>query len=93
MVRLFRECSSVAEGSGFAPRSPYVELAMGMLNTVGSPFKASMLRDIERGGITEDEHVLGDMVARARAAGISTPILELARVHVAACEICRSRAA
>lgn len=93
MVGLFRECSSVAEANGCAPRSPYIDLAMGMLNTVGSPFKASMLRDIERGSITEGEHVLGDMVARARVTGIPTPVLELARVHVAAYEIYRSRTA
>jgi hypothetical protein len=53
MVGLFRECSSVAEANGYVPRLPYIDLAMGMLNTVGSPFKALMLRDIERGSITE----------------------------------------
>jgi 2-dehydropantoate 2-reductase len=50
-----------------------------------------MLRDIERGSTTEGEHILGDMVARARALGVSTPILDLARTHVAAYEIGRVR--
>jgi 2-dehydropantoate 2-reductase len=50
-----------------------------------------MLRDIERGAATEGEHILGDMVARACALGIETPILKLARTHVAAYEIARAR--
>jgi 2-dehydropantoate 2-reductase len=52
-----------------------------------------MLRDIERGSTTEGEHILGDMVTRAGALGVQTPILDLARAHVAAYEIGRSRAA
>jgi 2-dehydropantoate 2-reductase len=55
--------------------------------------KASVLRDIERGAQTEGEHVLGDMVARARNLDVETPILNLARTHVAAYEIGRTRAA
>ena len=39
------------------------------------------------------EHILGDMVARARALDIATPILDLARTHVAAYEIARARSA
>ena len=57
-----------------------------------SPLKASALRDIERGAPIEGEHVLGDMVARARSLGVETPILDLARTHVAAYEISRTRA-
>ena len=35
-----------------------------------SQYSTSMLRDIERGGRTEVEHILGFMLAKARAAGI-----------------------
>ena len=50
-----------------------------------------MLRDIERGSVTEGEHVLGELTARARALGVATPILDLARIHVAAYEAVRAR--
>jgi 2-dehydropantoate 2-reductase len=60
---------------------------------VGSPIKASMLRDIERGSVTEGEHVLGELTARAGALGVVTPILDLARIHVAAYEAGRAREA
>jgi 2-dehydropantoate 2-reductase len=64
-----------------------------LFTTVGSPIKASMLRDIERGSVTEGEHVLGELTGRARALGVATPILDLARVHVAAYEAGRAREA
>jgi 2-dehydropantoate 2-reductase len=50
-----------------------------------------MQRDIEGGAPTEGEHVLGDMVERAEGMGIPTPILRLARCHVAAYEARRER--
>jgi ketopantoate reductase len=62
--------------------SRIVEFCMTLLTQAGSPLKASALRDIERGAPTEGEHVLGDMVARARSLGVETPILDLARTHV-----------
>jgi 2-dehydropantoate 2-reductase len=52
-----------------------------------------MLRDIERGSVTEGDHILGDLAARARAMEVATPILDLARIHVAAYEVARAREA
>ena len=93
MFEIFDECCAVAAASGFQPRPAFIEFDKTLITTVGSPLKWSMLRDIERGSTTEGEHILGDMVARARALGIKTPILDLARTHVAAYEISRARAA
>ncbi|MEP6839123.1 MAG: 2-dehydropantoate 2-reductase [Bradyrhizobium sp.] len=91
MFGIFDECCAVATASGFKPRAAFVEFDTKLITTVGSPLKWSMLRDIERGSTTEGEHILGDMVARAAALGIATPILNLARTHVAAYEISRAR--
>jgi 2-dehydropantoate 2-reductase len=93
MFSLFDECCAVATASGFPPRPAFIEFDHKLITTVGSPLKWSMLRDIERGSITEGEHILGDMVARARKLGVATPILDLARTHVAAYEIARAKAA
>ena len=62
-----------------------------MLTTDGSPLTASMLRGIEGGGPTEGEHVLGDLAERAARMGVPTPVLKLARCHVAAYEARRTR--
>ena len=93
MFELFDECCAVSTASGFKPRPAFIEFDTKLITTVGSPLKWSMLRDIERGSATEGEHILGDMVARACALGIETPILNLARTHVAAYEIARARLA
>ncbi|KYG19527.1 2-dehydropantoate 2-reductase [Bradyrhizobium sp. AT1] len=92
IFRLFAECCAVATASGYEPRAPFIEFDRKLFTTLDSPLKASMLRDIERGSITESEHILGDMANRARTLGIETPLLDLARAHVAAYEVGRSRA-
>jgi 2-dehydropantoate 2-reductase len=93
IFRLFAEHCAVAAASGFEPRAPFIEFDRKLFTTVNSPLKASMLRDIERGSTTEAEHILGDMANRARALGIETPLLDLARAHVAAYEVGRQKAA
>jgi 2-dehydropantoate 2-reductase len=93
MFALYEECRAVAAAAGFPPRPNMVELAHNLITAEGSPLKWSMLRDIERGSTTEGEHILGDMVARARRLGVATPILDLARTHVAAYEVARAKSA
>ena len=93
ILRLFAECCAVAAASGFALNPTTIERWRGTLTTPASPNKASMLRDIERGGPTEGDHVLGDLAMRARTLGMATPMLDLARTHVAAYEACRARQA
>jgi hypothetical protein len=57
---------------------------------VGLPAKATMLPGVERGSVTEGDHVL-DGLPRACALGIAKPILYLARAHVAAYKVDRAR--
>jgi 2-dehydropantoate 2-reductase len=92
IFRLFAEHCAVATSSGFEPRAPFLEFDRKLFTTQNSPLKASMLRDIERGSVTEADHILGDMANRGRALGIETPMLEIARAHVAAYEVGRRRA-
>jgi 2-dehydropantoate 2-reductase len=83
---LLGECGAVAAASGFAPRAAFLERTHGMLTARGSPFTASMLRDIERGGPTEGAHILGDLLQRARALGVAAPLLRVAACHTEAYE-------
>ena len=93
ILRLVGECSAVATAAGFPPSQAFIKSVTTLFTSVGSPIKASMLRDIERGSGTEGEHVLGELTARARTLGVVTPILDLARIHVAAYEAGRAREA
>ncbi len=92
-LRLFDECRAVASASGFPLRPHFLEMCTNMFTMKGSPIKASMLRDIERGSATEGEHVIGDLSTRAQTLGIETPILDLARIHLGAYEAGRTREA
>ena len=48
--------------------------------------KASMLRDLEAGQRVEAAHIVGDMLHRAQAAGLATPLLAAAWCHLQAYE-------
>jgi 2-dehydropantoate 2-reductase len=93
ILAVYAECRAVAAAAGFPSTPAYVEFITKMYTTAGSPLKPSMLRDIERGAATEGEHVLGDLTRRARALGVATPILDLARIHLATYEAARAREA
>jgi 2-dehydropantoate 2-reductase len=82
MLELLAECEAVAAASGFPPRGQHREQCRAMLTERGSDFSASMRRDLESGLRTEGDQVLGDMLRRARAKGIATPLLRTAVCHL-----------
>ena len=57
----------------------------------GSDFAASMLRDIEGGHRVEADHIVGDMLRRARAAGVDPGPLRIAYAHLQAYQARRKR--
>jgi len=81
---MIAECESVAAAERFRVREPAHGFAISLLTAEGSPFTASMLRDIEAGADIECEHLQGDMIRRAAAHGIATPLLEVAYCHLQA---------
>lgn len=90
-LRLLGECSAVARAEGYPAAEKVLENYRGMLTEKGSAFSASMLRDLEGGGPTEGDHILGAMLARAAKHGIGAPLLEVAATHVQAYAARRAR--
>ena len=92
MLALAEECRAIAAGEGFAPRDDAVARVQGMLTTPNSPLTASMMRDIEKGGRIEADHVIGDLLARgrARAPAAERPLLSLAYTALKAYEVRRA---
>ena len=86
MQALYRECLAVADASGHPVTAETQAIALGTLTQVGSPVKASMLRDLEAGQRVEAAHIVGDMLHRAQAAGLATPLLAAAWCHLQAYE-------
>ena len=84
MMDFLEKNSKIARAAGF----PLLE---EQTNDIGNFFKdarsmatASMLRDIEGGHQTEGDHVLGDLLNRAKQFGIDHPLLSLAYTNVKA---------
>ena len=85
-LELLAECDDVARAAGYPARPAFLDRARALLTERGSAFAASMLRDVERGGPTEAAHVVGDMLARSREAGLVAPMLRVAWCHLQAHE-------
>lgn len=85
------ECVRVATAAGYAPRAKVLEQTRALQTERGSTFSASMLRDIEKGGLIEGDHIVGDMIRRGRQLGVATPNLRLASCHLQAYEARRAR--
>jgi 2-dehydropantoate 2-reductase len=82
MLDLYAECAAAAAAAGHAPRPRHLEMFKGGLGG-GTPANVpSMLRDLRRGFRVEADHIVGDMLARARAAGAAAPLLRAAFSHL-----------
>ncbi len=82
MREMIAECVATATAAGFPPRAPFHERIDTQLTNPKSAMTASMLRDLRRGNQVEAQHVAGDMLARAKAAGLAVPILRAVYAHL-----------
>ena len=86
------ECTATAARNGHAPREDALSQMVSSLTERGSAGTASMFRDMARGGPTEHEHIMGDMLARARRAGVPAPLLRISLANMQAYEAMRGGA-
>ncbi len=95
LAGLLAECSAIAGANGRAPRPTFMERMQGMLAQQGSTLTASMLRDIERDGPTEADHIIGDLLARRTSPGAQAvpSLLQIAYAHLKAYDARRARSA
>lgn len=89
---MLAECATIAAVSGHPVSESQLAAYRKQLTERGSGLMASMLRDVERGGPTEADHILGDMVVRAQNKEVDAPLLRLAYSHLQAYDF-RRRAA
>lgn len=76
------EGRKVGAAAGHDPGEKGIATIRSFLTVKGSKFTASMLHDLEKGAMVEADHIVGDMIARAKQAGIATPNLRLAYAHL-----------
>jgi 2-dehydropantoate 2-reductase len=89
-VGLMRESAAIAAENGFPPAQAAIDAGLRILTAPGSSFTASMFRDIENRGRIEGQHIVGDLLARSKAAN---PLLSVANAHLRAYEARRAREA
>jgi 2-dehydropantoate 2-reductase len=80
--RLYAEAVAIATAWGYGPAGLHVEEMEAMLTSPGSALTSSMYRDLVAGNPVEAEHILGDLVARARARSVDTPLLDAALANL-----------
>lgn len=91
MSETLQACALTAARSGYPVRDKPMATYRDALFKRGSTLSASMQRDIEGGHRVEAEHVVGDMLARARAAGVDPGPLRVAYAHLQAYQARRGR--
>jgi 2-dehydropantoate 2-reductase len=89
-LQLLQECGAIAAEHGFAPREAAKAAGLAVLTAAGSPFTASMLRDIEQGSRIEADHIVGDLLRRAPKS-LPAPLLATAYAHLRSYEARRKR--
>jgi 2-dehydropantoate 2-reductase len=80
--RMYDECCRIAASLGFAVSDETQNNAIALLTKEGSPFTASMLRDLLALKQAEHEHILGDLIALGANANIDCPLLKIAHTHM-----------
>ena len=82
MLALIDECALVAKANRAELSAPALEQIKTLLTDPQSAVVASMLRDMQRGASVEGDHIIGDMLARAKAAQVAAPLLSIAYANL-----------
>jgi 2-dehydropantoate 2-reductase len=72
----------IAKREGYPPREKSMTRYEAVINSVGSPITASMLRDIQAGNQVEADHIVGYMLNKAREHGIDDTLMAVAYTHL-----------
>ncbi len=86
VLGLLEENLAVARAEGFEPNAAAMTSYRQVLTERGSTLTSSMLRDVLGGRRTEADHILGDMLRRARQHGLHTPLLKIVNANLDAYE-------
>jgi 2-dehydropantoate 2-reductase len=81
-LRLLDEIVSISRAVGEAPSEEFLSSAKGALTEAGSTLTSSMYRDLQRGAPIEADQIVGDLLARGKKGGLSTPLLAAAYTHL-----------
>jgi 2-dehydropantoate 2-reductase len=81
-LQCLAESIAIATAAGFPPREVFVERTKTLLTTAGSSFSSSMYRDMQQSAPIEADHIIGDLLDRARKMDVSAPLLTIVYTHL-----------
>lgn len=84
-----KECTDIAIANGYTPEPAMLAYHRERMVELGSALTSSMYRDMMKGAQVEADHILGDLLARAK--GVATPLLMAAYVQLKVYEAERTR--
>ena len=90
MTRFLERNAEIATREGFEPSDGFMAEYRALFANTVSPYTASMLRDLERGGPIEADHIVGDMLAKCRKHGLDDTLHAIAYAHLKSYEQRRS---
>ena len=82
MIEFLELNAEIARGEGFPPSDKFMEEYRRLFSDTKSTYTASMLRDIERKGSIEADHIIGFMLDRAQAHKINPTLHRIVFVHL-----------
>ena len=85
-LSLLDTMANIAAAQGYRPSNEFIEAYRKTFAQRDSLYTTSMLRDIERRGRTEADHIIGFMLRKALEAGLDAQTLLLAYTHLKAYE-------
>jgi 2-dehydropantoate 2-reductase len=82
LLRFFDEVVSTIAAVGVPVSEGCITFAKNAFQVKGSTLTSSMYRDLQSNQPVEADQIIGDLLLRARRAGLSTPMLEAAYTHL-----------
>jgi 2-dehydropantoate 2-reductase len=76
------EVISVVTAAGHAPTEAFAAATKATITQKASPLTSSMYRDLLKLSSVEADQILGDLLARGRTLGVSTPLIAAAFTHL-----------
>jgi 2-dehydropantoate 2-reductase len=77
-----RKVAAISAAEGVPMSEAWIGDYLKIFHAADSGYKASMLRDMEKGKLTEGEHIVGWLRDRAAAHGIDAPIFRIAAANL-----------
>ncbi len=81
-LRLLDEVVATVTAVGHPPSADFLASTRMSLTARGSPSAPSMYRDLQKGRPIEADQIIGDLLARAKKAGVPTPLLAAAHANL-----------